>query len=227
MVELPLVEGDEIAPALSALIEAFELGQRFRFEGDVEDRLVDGDSGVFVGQGLGAQLGLPEKELLLLLVVLGGVDATLQDVEQRRTVPHLFVQRFEGRERPPIVPAQREGLLVIGPRHVAVAELGLRQLADAKARRELHLFVGDVRQDVTGQPDELGIAIGGDGEVLGALEPKRDLLFGGCFADALHDVAECALEVPLLRLGDLRPPVRAGAGAVRVSRRSRSRFRAP
>src|SRR6185295_19160112 len=113
-------------------------------------------------------------------------------------------ERLERRERAPIVAAKLERFLVVRAREVAIAELGARELADAQARRELHVFVEDVREDLALQGDELRVTIGGDGEPLGPLEPSGDLGLSSGFANAAHGVGEGPSCVVLLDLGDGR-----------------------
>jgi hypothetical protein len=202
--ELAFVEGDEVLPAFLLSIEILEQGDRVGVERKIEDGLVDGDGGVGIAERRRAELSLPEKELLFLGIGIGGVDASLQDVEQRGTVARLFVQRFERRERALVVGPDVERLLVVSAGEIAVAELGARQLADAQARRELHVLVEDVRENLALERHEVGVVVGRGGETFGTFEPAGDLGFAGRFAHASNGVGKRARGVVLLRFGDAR-----------------------
>src|SRR6185295_15299162 len=95
-----------------------------------------------------------------------------------------------------------ERLLIIVSREVAVAELGARELADAKTGGKLHVFVEDVGQNLALERHQLLVLFGGGSEALGSLEPGIDLRLPGGFANAAHRVGERASGVALLLLGD-------------------------
>ncbi len=215
---LPFVERHEVLPALGLGIEALERRDRGRVDPGVEDLLVDGDGAAGVGQTLVREARLLEKQLLALRLVLGRVRAPLDDVEQRRVVAELPVERLEGSQHAPVVAAQVERLdeVLLGERGVAQGRP--RDLGDPQRHVELDVAVQDVGRRSAQQLDELRVLARHRGEPLGALDPRRQLGVGDRFAQALgrerqgaRGIGERPLGDPD-RLRDRRELLRRGVG---------------
>ncbi len=200
-VELPLVERDQVPPALGGAVERLERGDGPGLQRHVEDGLVGDDGAVAIGERALRELGLAEEQALLLVVALGVLDAQLEDLEQVGRVVGLAVELLEGHERAAVAAARLERLLVLGDGEGAVLELAARELTHAEAEALLHVAVEDLVDDRLVRVEDLSPAEGGLAEALHRLDPRGDLALARGELEPAEGVAEGARRVGERALG--------------------------
>ena len=201
--DLAIVERDEIAPSRRVRVEPLERRDRRVVEAGVQDLLVGVDRRARVVHRLVREARLLVEDDLPLFVVLGDIGAALEDVQQRRRVLRLLVDRLQRFERALLVAALLERLHVVVARARRVGELGAREPGDLQRHVELEIAVRDVRPPLAQERRERRVVGRRLGETVGVREPLAERRARRRVAHAARRVTPRAPRVVERSLGDL------------------------